>query len=119
MLFALELLADGGEFNRELFLLPTQAEDLRDPIPPAADGSMKATTAAAFIEELETRARRSSLPPGLVTAFRINPATRRFALSQAQMTWLGCRGRTLILHGALTDARICTPTFWAQWMRDT
>jgi hypothetical protein len=66
---------------------------------------------------MRNNARRLSSPPALVTAVRINPADGRFALTKAQINWLGSRARTVVIAGIVTQARICTGTVWRKWKR--
>ena len=42
-----------------------------------------------------------------------------FTLTEAQIEWLGCGGRTLVIVGALNAAQIYTPTAWAKVQRRT
>jgi hypothetical protein len=113
----LELLADGHEFNRELLLQPTDAESLKSRVPAWTHQSVSTTTPTGLLKELRKIAQRLSLPPSLATAIRIDPRSRRFVLTPAQINWLGCRRRKLILHGALTHGRICAPAAWAKLVR--
>lgn len=117
LLFAYGLLFDGEEMTGGLYLHPTRAKNLDDIIPRVVHGLIKGTTPAAFLEDLEGKARRRSLPPGLVTAIRINPSSRRFTLTQSQSDWIGCRQGTLIMRGGHSHVHICAPAEWAEFKR--
>jgi hypothetical protein len=75
-------------------------------------------TVKALLEILRGNARRLSLPSDLATAVGIDPGSGRFALTRAQTDWLGGRGRTLVLAGVLTHARVCSPAYWERWRRE-
>ena len=119
LLYPQKLYPHCKEVAQMLYLLPTGEESLRSNISGWPGNTVKAPTLGALLEILRGRARRFSLPPDIATAIRINPASTRFALTKAQIDWLGCRGRVLTLTGVAISARICTPAVWAKWLRDT
>ena len=117
LLFPPHLFSPGKAEGKDLGLFPTGGDSLNAKIRGsgcAASGS----TFKALLESMWANARRLSLPPDLATAVRINPASGRFALTRAQIDWLGSRARTVVIAGVLTHARICTPTVWNKWRRD-
>lgn len=109
------LLLPNIEATRELSLFPTDAASMG--VPSAFAHVAGAPTLEALLELLRDRAGRASLAPTVATAVQINPTQARFAISIAQLAWLGYHGRVIILAGVLTHARICTSPVWHKWKR--
>ena len=118
LLFPPHLFSPGKAEGKDLGLFPTGGASLNAKIPASVDCATSVSTFKALLEILQGNAKRLSLPPDLATAVRINPAFGRFTLTEAQIDWLGGRGRTVVLAGVLTHARIRTPTVWCKWRRE-
>jgi len=117
LLFPRHLLPPCQQTSRELFLIPAGREVLRE-IVSTSRTNAGAPSIEAALALLRENAGRLSLAQGIATAIRIGPTSPRFTITAAQLNWLGCRGRTLILAGGLTSARILTPAKWAAWQRE-
>ena len=117
LLFPRHLLSPCQQASRELCLIPAGGEVLRQ-IPSTSTTRAGAPTIHIALALLREIARRLSLAPCIAKAIHIGPTSPRFTLTTAQLNWLGCRGRTLILAGGLTNARILTPAKWATWRRE-
>jgi hypothetical protein len=76
-------------------------------------------TVGAVLDILHARARQHALDPSVATVIRTTPTATRFTLTKAQIGWLGCQGRTLVITGALNAARVLTPRVWAKEQRGT
>lgn len=118
LIFPLHLFPPGKSEGRELRLIPTGGDSLNTKIRASFGCAALGSTFKALLEIMRDNARRLSLPLNLATAVRINPASGRFALTRAQIDWLGRRARTVVIAGVVTHARVCTPTVWSKWRRD-
>jgi len=110
LLFPRHLVPPCSQISHSLYLLPVNEHSLRAILATSPAHTACAPTAEAVLNVLRAPARQHALPPSVTTVIRTTPTATRFTLTTAQLTWLGCHGRTLIVVGALNAARIYTPT---------
>lgn len=105
--------------SKSLCLLPSSKHSVSTILGAFPGLTAQSPSVKLALEALKRRGRQLSLDPGLATAIRITPSLTRFALTKRQIAWLGCRGRTLVLHGKMNIASIHSPTAWKCWRRET
>ena len=119
LLFPRHVVPPCDQVSRSLYLLPVNEHSLRAILAASPAHTNCTATVEAVLDVLRARARQHALDPSVATVIRTTPTATRFTLTKAQIGWLGCRGRILVLTGALNAAQIHTPTAWAKEQRGT
>ncbi len=114
LLFPRHIVPSCDQVSRSLYLLPVNEHSLRAILATSPAHTACAPTPEAVLDLLHAYARQHALDSSVATVIRTTPTATRFTLTKAQITWLGCRGRTLIVVGALNAARISAPAAWAK-----
>jgi hypothetical protein len=117
LLFPRHIVPPCNDVSRSLYLLPVSEHSLRMVLATTPTPTAYAPTADAVIEVLRAHACQHALDSSVTTVFRTTPTATRFTLTKAQIEWLSCHGRTLVVVGALNAAWIYTPTAWAEVKR--
>ena len=117
LLFPRHIVPPCDQVSHSLYLLPVNEQSLRTIAASSTVHTACAPTIGAVLNVLRDHARQHAFDPSVATVIRTTPTATRFTLTKAQLTWLGCRGRTLVVVGALNAARIYTPTEWAKAQR--
>jgi hypothetical protein len=117
LLFPEGLIPPCKQVSHSLCLLPVSERALRHFIDTSPTRFMGTATPELALDVLRSHARRHALDPKVATVIRTTPVTSRFTLTQAQLDWLGCRDRALLVLGGLSTARIYTPAGWAKIRR--
>ncbi|HXC01997.1 MAG TPA: hypothetical protein VNU49_05045 [Opitutaceae bacterium] len=113
-LFPRDIMPPCNPVFRSLYLLPVDGSSPRNIIATSPTRIMGTPTPELALDVLRSHARRHTLDPKVATVIRTTPSTSRFTLTLAQLDWLGCRGRTLLVLGTLNIAWIYTPAGWAK-----
>lgn len=103
---------------QSLQLVQTTEHALRFIVSESPDHKDEAPTVELAQKTLRELSGQHGHPPNLVTTVQIAPAPTRFALTQAQIDWLGCHGRKVVLSGFLHAAYIYSPRRWKEWNRE-
>jgi len=119
LLFPRHIFPPCDQVSHSLYLLPVNDQSLRAIIATSPAHAACAATIEAVLDVLHASARQHALDPSVATVIRTTPTATRFMLTKAQIGWLGFRGRTLVITGALTAGRIHTPSAWAKEQRGT
>jgi len=117
LLFPRHIVPPCDDVSRSLYLLPVSEHSLRLVLATTPAPTAYAPTADAVIEVLHAHARQHELDPSVATMIRTTPTATRFTLTKAQIEWLSCHGRTLVVVGALNAARIYASTEWGKVRR--
>ena len=117
LLFPRHIVPPCEQISRSLYLLPVNEHVLRAILSSSPAHTACAPTPEAVLDLLHAYARQHALDPSVATVIRTIPTATRFTLTKAQITWLGCRGRTLIVVGALNAARIYTLAKSNKWRK--
>jgi len=114
LLFPRHIVPPCDQVSHSLYLLPVNEHSLRAILATSPAHTACAPTAEAVLNVLRAHARQHAFDPSVATVIRTTPTATRFALTTAQLTWLGCHGRILVVVGALNAARIYAPAEWAK-----
>jgi hypothetical protein len=114
LLFPRHIVPPCDQVSHSLYLLPVNEQSLRAIAASSPAHTACAPTIEAVLNVLRDHARRHALDPTVATVIRTTPTATRFMLTKAQIEWLGCHGRALIIAGALNAAPIYSPTEWAK-----
>jgi len=114
LLFPRHIVPPCDQVSHSLYLLPVNEQGLRVIAASSPAHSACAPTPETALDVLRAQARQHALDPSVATVIRTTPTATRFTLTKAQIEWLGCHGRPLIVVGALNAARIYAPTAWAK-----
>ena len=119
LLFPRHIVPPCDQVSHSLYLLSVNEQGLHGIAASSPTLTACAPTLEAVLDVLHAQARQRALDPSVATVIRTTPTATRCTLTKAQIEWLGCHGRTLIVVGALNAARIYTPHVWAKEQRGT
>jgi hypothetical protein len=114
LLFPEGIVPPYNQASHSLCLLPVNEPALRHLIATSQTQVMGTPTPELALGVLRSHARLHAFDPKVATVIRTTPSIFRFTLTQAQLGWLGCRGRILVFIGAVSTARVYTPADWAK-----
>lgn len=117
LLFPRHIVPPCDQISHSLYLLPVNEQSLRAIAASLPAHSACSPTVEEMLDVLHAQARQHALDPSVATVIWTTPTATRFTLTKAQIEWLGCHGRALIVVGALNAARIYTPHVWAKEQR--
>lgn len=117
LLFPRHIVPPWKQDTRPLYLKPVNDSVIREILSSSPSHVACAPTVETVHDVLCIHAQRLALDPSVASVIRTTPNSRRITLTKAQVTWLGCRGRTLIVVGSLIAARIFSQPAWAREQR--
>jgi len=117
LLFPRHIVPPCDQISHSLYLLPVNEQSLRAIAASSPAHSACSPTVEEVLDVLHAQASQHALDPSMATVIRTVPTVTRFTLTKAQIGWLDCHGRALVIVGALNAARIYTPTEWAKAQR--
>jgi hypothetical protein len=117
LLFPLLLIPPCEQIAPSLYLLPVSDSGLRRILTSSLAPIDCDPTPEIVLDVLRAQACQKGLSPSLAGLLQTTRTAPQFALTQAQLKWLGCHGRTVVVTGSLTAGWIYSPTTWAKVQR--